>query len=212
MEIKVQYKYLFLIFYIFVMSSAQAGNLTFLSDTPITELTKDELKSFKQFVRKNMSTLEDRQTAVWKSSTSKAKGIIKPELTFQNNGLTCRQTRFGLIGKDKQKMVFKFDMCKQGDSWKITQSPISSFKQEDWKVLKAELHQVLNDVEDGFPVSLRIRRLGVTGSIVPLNKHKIKGQDCRDAAINLADGKGGTSNGRYTFCKVSNTWERINKK
>ena len=57
------------------MSSAQAGNLTFLSDTPITELTKDELKSFKQFVRKNMSTLEDRQTAVWKSSTRKRKAL-----------------------------------------------------------------------------------------------------------------------------------------
>ena len=206
-----QFKHLVLIFLISVISSVHAGNWTFLADTPITELTKEELKSFKLFARKNMASLEDRQTAVWKSSTSKAKGIIKPELTFQKNGLTCRQTRFGLIGKDKQKMVFKFDMCKQGDSWKITQSPISSFKQEDWKVLKAELNQVLNDVEDGFPVSLSIRRLGVIGSIVPLNQHKKNGQACRDAAISLTDGNGGTSNGRYTFCKVGNTWERINK-
>lgn len=207
-----QFKHFFLVFFICVNFSVQAGNLTFLAETPITDFSKEELKSFKQFARKNMELLKDGQTAAWKSSTSKLKGIIKPELTYQKDGLTCRQTRFGLIGKKRQKMILKFDFCKHGDKWKIVQTPVSLFNDEDWKILRTELHQVLSEVKDGFPVSLIIRRLGVTGSIVPLNQHKMNGQDCRDAAISLSDGKGGTSNGRYTFCKVGVTWERSIKK
>ena len=203
-----QFKNFFLVFFTCVGFSVQAGNLTFLADSPISDFSEEELESFKQFARENMELLKDEESAAWRSSTSKLKGIIKPKLTYQEDGLTCRQTSFGLIGKKRQKMIFKLDFCKHEDKWKLVQSAVSRFKDEDWNILKTELHQSLNEVEDGFPVSFIIRRLDVTGSIVPLNQHKMNGQDCRDAAISLSDGKGGTSNGRYTFCKIDDSWER----
>ncbi|GAA3929893.1 hypothetical protein [Litoribacillus peritrichatus] len=189
-------------------TTVHAGNLGFLSDTVVSEFTPEEAASFKSFVTRELVSLKDSEKAHWKSSTSNLQGIVRPEITFKQDGIPCRQTRFSLKGNNDKKMFFKFDVCKDGDKWSIVQSPLAKFKQQDWEVLEAELTTALDEGEDGHPVSWSIRRIGVTGSIVPLNQSTQEGNTCRDTAFSVADAKGNTSSGRYEFCKVNGTWTK----
>ncbi len=192
-------------------TTVQAGNLNFLTDTVVSEFTPEDASSFKDFVGNELKTLADKESAQWHSSSTKLQGIVKPQITFEQDGTTCRQTRFALKGKNDRKMFFTFDVCKQGEKWKIVESPLARFKKEDWNVFETELADAMNEGQDGHPVSWSIRRIGVTGTIVPLNNQMKNKQECRDAAISVADSKGHTSNGRYEFCKVDGLWTRSTK-
>ncbi|GLQ29567.1 hypothetical protein [Litoribrevibacter albus] len=191
-----------------ISSFSFAGNLNFLADTVVSEFTDSEAESFKSFVGQQLNTLSDKEKALWKSDESNLQGIVRPNVTFQQDGTQCRQTRFSLKGKHDKKMFFNFDVCKSDGVWKIKQSPLARFKQQDWDELNRQLTEALNDGADGFPVSWSIRHAGVTGSIVPLDQHTNKDRSCRDAAISVADSKGHTSSGRYEFCKQGQEWVR----
>jgi surface antigen len=191
-----------------VAATSHAGNLSFLANTVISEFSDTEAVSFKQFVGKQLNTLSDQEKALWKSEESSLQGIVRPSVTFKQDGITCRQTRFSLKGKGDKKMFFNFDVCKLDGLWKIKQSPLARFKQKDWDALNLQLTEVLNDGEDGFPVSWSMHHLGVTGTIVPLNQTSKQDKTCRDAAISVADNKGHTSSGRYEFCFQDGEWSR----
>lgn len=192
-----------------ICSATYAGNLSFLADTVVSEFTPAEAKSFRAFIGQKLNTLKDTEKALWKSQESDLQGIIRPNVSFNQEGTPCRQTRFALKGKHDKKMFFNFDVCKQDNQWKIKQSPLARFKAEDWETLNKHLTEALNEGESGFPVSLSLRHVGVTGSIVPLNQSTKQGKTCRDAAISIADSKGHTSSGRYEFCLNDGEWTRI---
>ena len=195
-----------------VVAQAGSGAWGWLTDSIVSEFDKEDSESFKAFVREHIATLGDKEKASWKSENNEFRGIIKPEVSYELDGIPCRQVKFALKGKNDRTNISKFDVCKRDDQWKIVRSPLTSFEKEDWESLKTELEQVLNQGEDGFPVTWSMRKTGVTGTIVPLNQHKYKGMSCRDTAISVANSNGHTASGHYTLCKTDGQWERIQKK
>ncbi|MFC3149418.1 hypothetical protein ACFOEK_00070 [Litoribrevibacter euphylliae] len=194
--------------FIAITSASHAGNLTFLADTVVSEFSKTEAESFKTFIGQQLNTLKDKEKALWTSQESDLQGIVRPNVTFNQDGIPCRQTRFSLKGKHDKKMFFNFDVCQQDGKWAIKQSPLARLKAKDWETLTAYLTEALNEGESGFPVSWSIRQAGVTGSIVPLDATTKNNESCRDAAISVADNKGHTSSGRYEFCMKDGEWTR----
>jgi len=188
--------------------SGSAGNLNFLADTVVSEFSKEEADSFRTFVGSKLNELSDKEKALWKSDQSDLQGIVRPNVSFELDGVPCRQTRFSLKGKNDRKMFFNFDVCKIDGRWKIKQSPLAKLKEAEWEQLTKVVNEALDEGQDGFPVSWSMRRAGVTGSVVPLNQKDGEGKTCRDAAISIADSEGHTSSGRYEFCKTDGQWVR----
>ena len=179
-----------------------------LTDSIIAEFDKADSASFKAFVKENIESLADKEKASWKSEANEFRGIMKPEVTYELQGNTCRQVRFALQGKHDRKSFHKFDICKRDGRWQIVRSPLTGLNKKHKDELKNELHQVLDEGEDGFPVSWSLRKANVTGTFVPLNQYESNCSVCRDVAISVANTNGQTASGRYKLCKTSDQWER----
>ena len=192
----------------FLAHSALASQLGFLANTAIAELSTEEFASFKQFINKELDALPDKESALWASEESKVKGKVKPEISYTVGDQQCRRTRFALQSSKGENLFLKFDVCKQDGTWKLIDSPLANVKKEEWQTLENELKMILDDGADGHPVNWDVKRVGVLGTITPLNSETKNGTTCRQVAISAADSKGYRSGGRYEFCLKDDKWIR----
>lgn len=191
-----------------IASTSQAANLRFLQDSVLTEFGKEDIASFKQFIRESLDTVPDQAIVEWHSPHSALKGKVKPKFSFQANGIQCRRTAF-LVAKQKAREQYIFDVCRQDDGWKIMETPAASFTKSDWDSLNVVGMQALNHEISSSPFSWFNPRTKNSAVVVPLAIERTEGRSCRDLAISILDKRGRSSNATYRFCKdTDGEWSR----
>ena len=189
-------------------TSIQANQLRFLVDTAIAELSKDEFASFKTFINEELNTLPENKSALWESTESKVKGKVKWDLSYVQNDKECRRTRIALQSSKGENLFLKFNLCKNEGIWQIVEGPLSRVTKEEWQGVEDELKMILNEGADGYPVTWEIKRVGILGTITPLESVTKEDKTCRQVAISAADHNGYRSGGRYEFCLIDQQWIR----
>lgn len=193
---------------LFLSMSAHAINVQFLRNSVLTEFSKEESKAFRSWAGQQLETLPDQQVAVWKNDSGKLVGKLKPTVTYESSGNTCRRSLFIFSSKDK-KEPFQFQICKVGDKWQIQDTPAKFFKKSDWTQLQESVQQTLDNKEIGIPFSWHNAKTKNSGSQVTVAENKKDGVNCRTLAISIFSKKGGTASGRYNFCQDnSGAWQR----
>lgn len=190
--------------------NSSAANMRFLKDSVLSELSKDEIQSFKDFVANAMDEIPDKEVAHWKSESSTATGKLKSRFTHTMNGTTCRRTIFSLSRENRQPGQYQFDICNKDGKWRIMETPAASFSKADWDLMTTRGLEALAFDGEGQPFSWRNAKTGNSGVIVPMATTQTDNGTCRKLAISISDKKGLTSNGAYIFCRTSSgKWQRV---
>jgi len=190
------------------VQASHAANLRFLKNSVLSEFTEEDAESFKAFANDALDTLADQERKDWMSDSEKLKGVIRPLASFEQEGLNCRRTRFGLAGKKHSNAAFVFEMCKVDERWQFRESPLALLKEDDWTSLNAALSFALEQKQQGEKHFWESEAIAVKASIEAFETSQIEGKDCRDAEISVNGAGDKTSSGRFTFCKNNDTWER----
>ena len=206
-----QNKAFFAISLLLLATHASAGKLDFLKDSVLTELNEADIKSFHQTAYNTLENVSDKQTVFWQGETG-VKGKMQAQFSYKSDGIPCRRIRFAFQDTKKLTEAYKFDICKNDDTWSIAATPASSFSKDDWLRFTEELQYSLNTVSNGNPVSWVALSTGVSGVIVPLTTETKGSKSCRNVAISLFDRKGRTTDGQYRFCQQDDhSWIRVTK-
>lgn len=188
-------------------ASAHAANLAFLKDSVLTRLSPDDVASFRQLVLHSLQTVPDQEEVFWQGDSG-VRGKLKPLFTYRFDERDCRRLRLAFISDKHKSESYKFDICQQGEGWRIADTPASHFSEQTWQHLKEEFIYALDEGADGYPVSWIDSSSDASGVIVPLNTLQRAGQTCRQVAVSLIDHKGRTSDGSYLFCQGEQGWAR----
>jgi len=102
---------------------AQAANLSFLNDTPISYMKQRDTDSVKKAVFKALDEKQDGETATWVNegtgNSVKIDATITPDRTTKEGDRTCRSTAVVLSAKG-QSMNLHPLFCKQaGGAWQL---------------------------------------------------------------------------------------------
>lgn len=190
--------------------NALAANMRFLKNSVLSELSKDEIRSFKNFVADAMDEIPDKEVAHWKSESSTATGKLKSRFTYTMNATTCRRTIFSLSRENRQPEQYQFDICNKDGKWQIMETPAASFSDTDWDIMNARGLEALAFDSEGQPFTWHNAKTGNSGVIVPMAASHADNKTCRELAISISDKKGLASNGAYTFCRTSGgKWKRV---
>lgn len=190
-------------------SSCLALNLNFLKNSVLTEFSKEEANEFRGFVRSGLETIEDGTVTTWVSSHSDLKGKFKPDLTYNNNGITCRRSKF-LIANKTKKEPFIFEICNGKQGWKIQDTPVKRFTKDDWEILEGSIQTALDHKDTGVPLSWINPKTKNSGSHVVLKAQNPNDATlCKHIAITIFDKDHNSLDGVYVFCKAeTKEWER----
>jgi surface antigen len=179
----------------------------FLKDSLLSELNKQEVQEFKQFIREALDTLEDEKVVTWRAKTSSISGKYKSKFTYKSGDTTCRRSLFLMENKNKRE-PYQFDICKSGDRWVIQDTAARAFRKSDWAMLRNSVFSALDEGPIGSPFSWHNTKTGNAGSHVIVSQSKSGSKYCKNIAITIFNKQGESSNGVYTFCK-SNAAESI---
>jgi len=102
---------------------AQAANLSFLNDTPMSYMKQRDIDSVKQAVASALNEKKDGETVNWinegTGNSVKIEAAITLDKTTQDGERTCRSTSVVLQAKG-QSMNLRPVFCRQGsDAWKL---------------------------------------------------------------------------------------------
>ncbi|MEH6650942.1 MAG: hypothetical protein V7707_13020 [Motiliproteus sp.] len=189
-----------------------ASNLLFLSNSVLSELTKEDAQSFRSAIQQALDSVEDRDSVTWRSESSSIKASIRPLTTYQLGAeqQTCRRARFVLAHSDRPVERYQFDFCHADEGWNIAHTPASSFNKDDWILLEQTLQHTLNDNENGEASSWTNHRSKSSGVLVPISNEMRQGQPCRQTAVTIFNKQGQASNGSYLFCRdETGDWNRL---
>ncbi|CAG9202438.1 conserved exported hypothetical protein [Paraburkholderia sabiae] len=99
------------------MSAAEATNLNFLNDTPMSYIKKSDMDSIKVALTDVLNTKKDGETTQWTNEGTgngvKIDAAITPESTSQQGGKTCRLVAVVLSAKG-QSMNLHPKFCGTG--------------------------------------------------------------------------------------------------
>lgn len=99
--------------------AVQAQNMGFLTDSPIQNMTKEDLALLQKNSNEALSRNADGETSGWTNPKTGASGTATPLKTFTQKGMKCRLVRYtnhagGFNGGGE------FTLCRQsGGAWKI---------------------------------------------------------------------------------------------
>jgi surface antigen len=102
---------------------AYAGNLGFLSDTPVAYMKQRDIDSVKKAVMSALDTKQDGEAATWvNDGTGNSVHIdatITPQSTAKQAERTCRDTTVVLNAKG-QSMTLRPQFCREGSgAWQL---------------------------------------------------------------------------------------------
>jgi len=102
---------------------AQAANLSFLNDTPMSYMKQRDIDSVKQAVDSALNEKKDGETVDWinggTGNSVKIEAAITLDKTTQDGDRTCRSTAVVLSAKG-QSMNLRPVFCRQGSNlWKL---------------------------------------------------------------------------------------------
>jgi surface antigen len=194
-------RYLIVIVALAISSPLVALNMTFLKDSVFSKFSESELTSFLSKIRVSLDTTKDGEVIEWQSESGVFKGRMLPRATYYNGSTKCRRTVFKLAEGDRKPERYRFDLCLVEDQWRVSQTPITSFTNENWRYLRDVLRQVLETEEDANPTSWFFDKTKTSGTLTPLNTIKTGEQICRDVALSIISPKGQMTDGKYRFCK-----------
>jgi surface antigen len=98
---------------------AQAMNLTFMKDTPITRLKADEVKAFRAFIEQTLSNGAEGATVEWSAPQTKFTSKVTPAAPFSDGALECRRAAIESAADDRQsKGTYTFCRKPKGE-WSI---------------------------------------------------------------------------------------------
>jgi surface antigen len=76
-----------------VVASANAVNMTFLKDTPMTRFNAEDYKILKSAVEKTLNEGADGASVDWRNEKTSAEGTITPIKSYEASGAKCRDVR-----------------------------------------------------------------------------------------------------------------------
>jgi surface antigen len=102
---------------------AQASNLGFLNDTPLSYMKQGDIDSVKQAVDDALNQKQDGETVNWLNegtgNSVKIDAVITLEQTMKDGDRTCRSTGVVLSAKG-QSMNLRPVFCRQGSgAWRL---------------------------------------------------------------------------------------------
>jgi hypothetical protein len=101
---------------------AQAANLGFLNDTPISYMKQRDIDSIKKAVFAALNEKKDGESATWLNegtgNSVKIDATIAAVNTTTDGGRTCRNLAVELNAKG-QSMHLRPQFCKQGGAWQL---------------------------------------------------------------------------------------------
>jgi len=101
---------------------AQAANLGFLNDTPITYMKQRDVDSIKHAVVSALDEKKDGESLTWVNegtgNSVKIDANITVDSTSTDGGRTCRSLVVALNAKG-QSMNLRPNFCKEGGAWKL---------------------------------------------------------------------------------------------
>ncbi|CAB3796953.1 RT0821/Lpp0805 family surface protein [Paraburkholderia fynbosensis] len=101
---------------------AQAANLGFLNDTPMSYMKQRDVASVKKAVIAALNDTKDGESAHWVNegtgNSVKIDATIAAVDTTHNDGRTCRNLAVELNAKG-QSMHLRPQFCKQGGAWQL---------------------------------------------------------------------------------------------
>ena len=106
-----------------VSAGAEAANLGFLNNTPITYMKQRDLQALNNAAQKALETKQDGESLDWDNkgagNTVPINGTVTPQNSFESDGLKCR--KITIIAQAKgQTQTWTPVACKQSDGkWKL---------------------------------------------------------------------------------------------
>ncbi|APA84302.1 hypothetical protein BJG93_02005 [Paraburkholderia sprentiae WSM5005] len=101
---------------------AQAANLGFLSDTPISYMRQRDNDSIKHAVMSALNDRKDGESVTWVNdgtgNSVKIDATISMDSTSTQGGRTCRSLAVVLRAKG-QSMNLRPNFCKEGGAWQL---------------------------------------------------------------------------------------------
>ncbi|WP_041524160.1 hypothetical protein [Gilvimarinus agarilyticus] len=190
--------------------TAWGGNIQFLNHSVTSELSRDEVASFKQRIAEALNEAPDLRTINWQSSSSNLRGRVKIKYSYLNDGAECRNAIVDLRNDEDRRDFYHADVCKQGNKWVISQTAASEFSREDWNSLNSTLTETLNNNSDREAGHWQYN--GHKATLTPVNSFTDdQGNQCRLTSVELTDKSGAHSRGDFSFCKQGNEWQRAEK-
>ncbi|SEJ81348.1 hypothetical protein SAMN05192539_101941 [Paraburkholderia diazotrophica] len=107
------------------MASAEASNLNFLKDTPMSYIKKRDMDSIKSALVEVLNTKNDGETTRWinegTGNSVKIDAAMTPESTSHEGEKTCRRVSVVLSAKG-QSMILRPNFCGTGKTdWSLQQ-------------------------------------------------------------------------------------------
>jgi len=91
---------------------ALAGTLSYMSDTPYANFTKEDHAIFAAAMKDALEKGADGESRSWSNPATKANGELKPVDTFERKGLKCR--RMYIANKAKGRSASsEYNFCRQ---------------------------------------------------------------------------------------------------
>ena len=106
-----------------VSAQAEAANLGFLNNTPITYMKQRDMQALNDAAQVALNTKKDGESLDWNNkgtgNTVPISGTVTPDNTFESDGLKCRKVTLVANAKG-QTQTWTPVACKQADGkWKL---------------------------------------------------------------------------------------------
>ncbi|RZF26047.1 hypothetical protein EVC45_30580 [Paraburkholderia sp. UYCP14C] len=104
-------------------AGAQASNLGFLSDTPLSQMRQADITSIQSAVNQALDTKQDGETLKWENNATRNRprvdATITPSHTIKEEARTCRVVAINLSARG-QTMHLTPRFCRSGsDNWEF---------------------------------------------------------------------------------------------
>lgn len=104
------------------MSAAQAQNLGFMHDSPITFMKQKDMASLTEALNTALDSSTDGQTSEW-SNTGLGNAVpitatMTPKDRLEDKGMTCRHASIQLMARNQQQ-TWQPLFCKTSAGWKL---------------------------------------------------------------------------------------------
>ncbi|NKB34884.1 MAG: hypothetical protein GKR91_17450 [Pseudomonadales bacterium] len=192
-----------------MLLSWQAGaqQLDFLRESVLSSLDERDVTSLRAQIREALDQAPDAEVIDWNSPDGNKAGKILVRFSYETNDRLCRRSLFQVSETNGRRENFRFDLCQTDSGWEIAETP-GILSQRDRDQLRAFVVDVLDNQEDGLPLSWSGRRSRNNAVVVPLTTDSDVAENCRLTAITLIDQQGQSLNGQYLFCKnAQGEWE-----
>lgn len=102
---------------------AFALNMSGFRDAPITRLTAEELKTFREFVMKTLDDTPDGTMVEWKAPKTQFVSKITPLKTYTGGKMPCRDATIESDARDRFQRG-RYTFCKQANGeWQFARPP-----------------------------------------------------------------------------------------